>query len=222
MNCLYTFFLCRLRSIATHRDHFVRRPSVCLSVRPSVCLSIRPSVCPSVTLSKAMFCRRHMHSSQCCHYFLTSSFLYSFRSIHLSLSFFTSTIICFFSVQMSSTIFRLFFLSLISASCITQQHHSQGENDPLSFLSLLHQHQVIQRPVSLLCVSYTSTIILVFRETRYICMPNEMWNSCIFLGFIHLKNFKFNEIMQSLRKFCNSVLFHNYQIQVIIIIWYKW
>ena len=27
--------LCRLRSIATHRDHFVRRPSVCLSVRPS-------------------------------------------------------------------------------------------------------------------------------------------------------------------------------------------
>ena len=25
-------FLCRLRSIATHRDHFVRRPSVCLSV----------------------------------------------------------------------------------------------------------------------------------------------------------------------------------------------
>ena len=30
-------FLCRLRSIATHRDHFVRRPSVCLSVCPSVC-----------------------------------------------------------------------------------------------------------------------------------------------------------------------------------------
>ena len=31
-------FLCRLRSIATHRDHFVRCPSVCLSVRPSVTL----------------------------------------------------------------------------------------------------------------------------------------------------------------------------------------
>ena len=46
-------FLCRLRSIATPRDHFVR-----LSVRPSV------------TLSKAMFRRRHMHSSECCHYFL--------------------------------------------------------------------------------------------------------------------------------------------------------
>ena len=28
-------FLCRLRSIATLRDHFVRRPSVCLSVRLS-------------------------------------------------------------------------------------------------------------------------------------------------------------------------------------------
>ena len=27
------FLLCRLRSIATHKDHFVRRPSVC----PSVC-----------------------------------------------------------------------------------------------------------------------------------------------------------------------------------------
>ena len=47
-------FLCRLRSIVTHRDHFVRRPSVC----------------PSVTLSKAMFRRRHIHSLECCHYFL--------------------------------------------------------------------------------------------------------------------------------------------------------
>ena len=35
-------FLCRLRSIATHRDHFVRRLSVC----PSVCLSVCPSVTP--------------------------------------------------------------------------------------------------------------------------------------------------------------------------------
>ena len=50
-------FLCRLRSMATHRDHFVRRPSVC----------------PFVSLSKAMFCRRHMHSSECCHYFLKST-----------------------------------------------------------------------------------------------------------------------------------------------------
>ena len=32
-------FLCRLRSIATHRDHFFRRLSVC----PSVCLSVRLS-----------------------------------------------------------------------------------------------------------------------------------------------------------------------------------
>ena len=37
-----TWFLCRLRSIATHRDHFVRRLSVRLSVRPSVTL---PELC---------------------------------------------------------------------------------------------------------------------------------------------------------------------------------
>ena len=59
-------FLCRLRSIATHRDHFVRL-----------------SVHPSVTLSKAMFCRRHMHSSECCHYFYTQWHImqYSFRML---------------------------------------------------------------------------------------------------------------------------------------------
>ena len=38
----YCWFLCRLRSIATHRDHFVRRLSVCLSVRLSVRLSVTP------------------------------------------------------------------------------------------------------------------------------------------------------------------------------------
>ena len=32
-------FLCRLRSIAAHRDHFVRRLSVCACVRACVCLS---------------------------------------------------------------------------------------------------------------------------------------------------------------------------------------
>ena len=31
--------LCRLRSIAAHRDHFVRRLSVCACVRACVCLS---------------------------------------------------------------------------------------------------------------------------------------------------------------------------------------
>ena len=43
--CTYEcpWFLCRLRSIATHRDHFVRR------------LSVRPSVCPSVTLAELCF-----------------------------------------------------------------------------------------------------------------------------------------------------------------------
>ena len=50
--------LCRLRSIATHRDHFVRR---------SVCPSVSPSVCHTRI---ALFRRRHMHSSECCHYFV--------------------------------------------------------------------------------------------------------------------------------------------------------
>ena len=58
----FRFLLCRLRSIATRRDHFVCCPSVCLPICPSVTLS-------NVTLYKAMFRRRHMHSSECCHYF---------------------------------------------------------------------------------------------------------------------------------------------------------
>ena len=39
----HLWFLCRLRSIVTHRDHFVRR------------LSVRLSVCPSVTLAELCF-----------------------------------------------------------------------------------------------------------------------------------------------------------------------
>ena len=39
MTYIDTSFLYRLRSIAAPRDHFVRRLSVCLSVRASVCLS---------------------------------------------------------------------------------------------------------------------------------------------------------------------------------------
>ena len=42
-----TPFLCRLQSIAAHRDHLVLRLSVRLSIRPSVCLC----VCAVVTLS---------------------------------------------------------------------------------------------------------------------------------------------------------------------------
>ena len=58
-----TFFV----SPAKHSDTL---GSLCpSSVRPSVCLSVRLSHF-SVTLSKAMFRRRHMHSSECCHYFL--------------------------------------------------------------------------------------------------------------------------------------------------------
>ena len=49
---IFTVFLCRLQSIATHRDHFVRRPSACLSVSLTVRLSHF-----SVILSKAMFRR---------------------------------------------------------------------------------------------------------------------------------------------------------------------
>ena len=39
--CCVIHFLCRLRSIATHRDHSARRLSVC----PSVCLSHFPKLC---------------------------------------------------------------------------------------------------------------------------------------------------------------------------------
>ena len=63
-----SFLLCRLRSIAAHRDHFVLHLSVCSSVyfvlfivlpakhssqRDNFvwCLSLRPSVCPIVTFS---------------------------------------------------------------------------------------------------------------------------------------------------------------------------
>ena len=54
--------LCHLRSIAAHRDHFVRH------------LSVRVSVCSVVTLSWqsriAMFRKQRMHSSEYCHYFM--------------------------------------------------------------------------------------------------------------------------------------------------------
>ena len=61
----FIYFLCRLRSIATHRDHYVRRLSVRLSHF-------------SVTLSKAMFRRRHMHSLECCHYFWVKKIPHSY------------------------------------------------------------------------------------------------------------------------------------------------
>ena len=68
-----TQFLCRLRSIG-----------ITLSVCPSVHLSVCLSVHLSVTLSKAMFCRRHMHSSECCHYFSKISLILynSDRNVH--------------------------------------------------------------------------------------------------------------------------------------------
>ena len=63
-------FLCRLRSIAAHSDHVVWRLSVCPSVRLCV------FVCRVVTFSWysriAMFRRRQIHFSECCHYVLFS------------------------------------------------------------------------------------------------------------------------------------------------------
>ena len=64
---LYRYtFLCRLRSIVTHRDHFVHIWITLSVVCLSVLLSVRLSICH---IRIAMFRRRHMHSSECCHYF---------------------------------------------------------------------------------------------------------------------------------------------------------
>ena len=63
--------LCHLRSLAAHRDHFVRRLSVCLSI----CLSVCPVVSLSWKSRIAMFHRRHMHSLECCHYVIYGHFL---------------------------------------------------------------------------------------------------------------------------------------------------
>ena len=75
--CLSIFkfvsFLCRLRSIAAHRDHFVRRLSVC----PSFCLSVRLSG------SHTFLVVTHSYVSQATHAFLgmlTLCWLHSFCS----------------------------------------------------------------------------------------------------------------------------------------------
>ena len=60
-------FLCRLRSIATNMDHFVRRLSIRMSVRLSVRPSVRPSIYPSVTLLCHTF---QSYVSQATHAFL--------------------------------------------------------------------------------------------------------------------------------------------------------
>ena len=57
-------FLCRLRSIAAHRDHFVQR----LSVRPSICLSACLSVCLSG--SHTFLVVTHSYVLQATHAFL--------------------------------------------------------------------------------------------------------------------------------------------------------
>ena len=47
-------FLCRLRSIAAHRDNFVQRPSVCLYVCLSVCLVVTLSWLSPIAMFHSM------------------------------------------------------------------------------------------------------------------------------------------------------------------------
>ena len=54
------FLLCRLWSIAAHRDHFLRCLSVCLSVHPSMCMSS----------SRTFLVVTHSYVSQATHAFL--------------------------------------------------------------------------------------------------------------------------------------------------------
>ena len=56
-----TYFLCRLPSIAVHRDHFV---GICLSVNPSVCLSV------FLYSSHTFLVVMHSYVSQATHAFL--------------------------------------------------------------------------------------------------------------------------------------------------------
>ena len=51
---------------AAHRDHFVWRLSVCPSVFPCVCLSGSHTF---LVVTRSYVSRRHMHSSEWCHYF---------------------------------------------------------------------------------------------------------------------------------------------------------
>ena len=68
----FVWLLCRLRSIAVQRDHFVWSMSVC----PPVCPSVYPVVTLSWSSRKAVFRRRNMHSSECCHYVVLLSLVH--------------------------------------------------------------------------------------------------------------------------------------------------
>ena len=74
---LISHFLCRLRSIATHRDHFVRR----LSVPLSVCLSVRLS-------------HSHSYVSQATHAFLGMLPLFCLSGFAGTIGFPWNTSIC--------------------------------------------------------------------------------------------------------------------------------
>ena len=85
-------FLCRLRSIATHWDHFVRRLSICLSVYHT---------------RIAMFRRRHMHSSECCLYFLFMNLRSYICFTPDFLMKIIMTLCCFFEINMPFIILLL-------------------------------------------------------------------------------------------------------------------
>ena len=76
LRLLGQWFLCPLRSIAAHRDHFVRR----LSVRPSVC------VCVCLCGSHTFFVVTHSYVLQATHAFLgmLPLYFYSVRSFYLN------------------------------------------------------------------------------------------------------------------------------------------
>ena len=62
-------FLCHLRSIAAHRDHFVRHLSVCVCVCESFSQTLLPVICDYVSQTTHAF-----HGMAPCTFWLTSKF----------------------------------------------------------------------------------------------------------------------------------------------------
>ena len=77
-NCLSLYYshntVNHLKKLKTHTQISPPPPQFFVSPASVVCPSVCPSVCLSVCHTRrAMFRRRHMHSSECCHYFLVIS-----------------------------------------------------------------------------------------------------------------------------------------------------
>ena len=87
-------FLCRLRSIAAHRDNFVRRLSVRLF---SVCLSGSHTflVVTQSYVSQVTHAFLGMLPEECCHYVISFSSLYSTRSFLYHLGFSNNKLLIF-------------------------------------------------------------------------------------------------------------------------------